>query len=463
MEHLRITAPARHAQLTLLPCFQQGEIIHENITEAQMMFLQRNAAQHFKMFRSVLGIFQNAQKPIVYDLDDFLLGLPENHPDRKSFYYASGLLAIYYALLVADYVTVSTETLKQTLLAYNENIHVLPNYLDDSIWQLHPPVKKEKSAILKLGYMGGETHQPDLEMLIPILQAICNKYPQRVQLHFYGIKPPESLQQYAPVQWTPVKTYDYAAFVADFQTNQFDLVVAPLGDNLFNRCKSHLKYLEYSAMGVPGVYSRLDPYQSIVSDGQNGFLASTAEEWHQKLTLLIEDDEKRHQMAMAAQATLQSQWLMSNHAHEWQDFYTAICQKPIPKKAALPLGLLESITEQLGEFHQLTNEQLVASREKVNLQDHEINTLASKLLEEQTEVQQLSVQLNQLNDQLGERDSHIHQLNDQIDKKDQTIQQMTAAWETSQDELAAYAASQSWRLTRPLRKFMRLIKGSKHA
>ena len=44
---------------------------------------------------------------------------------------------------------------------------------------------------------------------------------------------------------------DYKDFATFFQTQSADIFIAPLVDNIFNQCKSPIKFFEYSALGVP--------------------------------------------------------------------------------------------------------------------------------------------------------------------------------------------------------------------
>jgi hypothetical protein len=81
--------------------------------------------------------------------------------------------------------------------------------------------------------------------------------------------------------------------------------VAPLADTRFNRCKSWLKPLEMSALGVPWVaspraeYSRL--YQRGVKSGLViGALADTPRRWYQELKKLQDSPALRQERAAAA-------------------------------------------------------------------------------------------------------------------------------------------------------------------
>src|SRR5262249_27262790 len=106
-----------------------------------------------------------------------------------------------------------------------------------------------------------------------------------------------------------------------FVKQHADILIAPLCDNQFNRCKSALKFLEYGWLGAPGVYSRIVTYERVVEDGVNGLLANGPEEWEAALVRLIEDPALRARLGTAARATVDACWRLSRHAHEWPETY----------------------------------------------------------------------------------------------------------------------------------------------
>ena len=91
-----------------------------------------------------------------------------------------------------------------------------------------------------------------------------------------------------------------------------DLFIAPLRDTYFNRCKSAIKFLEYSHKGIPGVYSRLPMYEAVIQDGQNGFFASDLAEWEAHLEQLIASPALRQEMGQRARQTVTQDWLLSS-------------------------------------------------------------------------------------------------------------------------------------------------------
>ncbi|MBU4352837.1 MAG: glycosyltransferase, partial [Nanoarchaeota archaeon] len=321
MAHLRLIEPLQQAGIHIINGIENGQPVSELVHNGDIVVVQRDFPRKFDYYQKVIKIARRERKPIVFDLDDLLLFLPENHPDRLAQYYAPSLLPMFQALMEADLVTVATPRLQSVLASYNNNVVVLPNYFDDTLWQLRPPVLKSKDEILTIGYMGGNSHRPDIEYVMPVLLDLIKRYPHKIRFHFWGIQPPAEMLSLPQVELTPHYSYSYKAFSAFFQTQSADIFFAPLVDNLFNRCKSPLKFFEYSALGAPGVFSHLETYSDAVSHGKNGLLASSLDEWTDCLIQLIENDELRFQLATHAQATIRENWLLSQNAFRWNETF----------------------------------------------------------------------------------------------------------------------------------------------
>ena len=77
---------------------------------------------------------------------------------------------------------------------------------------------------------------------------------------------------------------------------RLDIGIMPLPDDQWSKGKCGFKALQYMALGIPAVASRVGVNKKIIDNGQNGFLCSTDEEWLAALTLLIEDQALRKKM-----------------------------------------------------------------------------------------------------------------------------------------------------------------------
>ena len=134
LEQYRIVSPLTQAGIDIVPGIRDGKLLLESINEAPLVLFQRDFSRSFSDYLQVLEHAHFMGKPVVLDLDDHLIALPKDHPDRISGYYADGLVSLLHALINVDAITVTTHTLREALLPYNPNIYVLPNYVDNELW-----------------------------------------------------------------------------------------------------------------------------------------------------------------------------------------------------------------------------------------------------------------------------------------------------------------------------------------
>ena len=262
----------------------------EDIPQADIVIIQRDFPSHVEEYHTVIDQAKTHNKTVVYELDDLLLELPEKHPDF--YHYITARSSILDAIVDADAIIGSTPAICEYFKTYNSSVFHFYNYLDDQIWKLPSP-SHSNGENLFIGYMGGHSHAYDFETIVPAIESILNKFGEKVALRFWGLAPPERLREHPNTEWFQPGLVDYAEFAQYFTSQKCDLFIAPLVNNPFNRCKSFIKYLEYSAMGKPGIYSRITPYESVVNHGENGLLASTSEEWEHMIIQLIEDRDLR--------------------------------------------------------------------------------------------------------------------------------------------------------------------------
>lgn len=246
------------------------------------------------------------EKRIVYDLDDNVWNLNPASPAFGYYNRPRILINIEHALRLADVVTTSTKELAERLLRHNKNVVVIPNYLPDRYWN----VEKRETVRLTIGWAGSVTHWDDLRMISKVVEQVLDEFPD-VELALAGMDA-YPFRHSRIKKLEPVKLEEYPELLA-----QFDIGLAPLADDSFNECKSDLKFLEYAAVGIPVIASRVAAYSGSISNGVNGFLAKNHKDWLTYLRRLIEDQALRKSIGSKAKEFAESRLISKNIRH-WE-------------------------------------------------------------------------------------------------------------------------------------------------
>jgi glycosyltransferase involved in cell wall biosynthesis len=269
---------------------------------------------------------------VIYELDDLMEKVSKMHYAHKDMNWWRTYLT-YYCLKKVDAITCTNETLKKHYQWFNQNIHVLPNYVDLDFWD--KPYLPNTSDTIRIGWIGGNSHKEDLLFLAPIMEEVLKKYKNAkfVCTGFGGTTSPNDWVTYNYgenlFENIPPEQYEFSlgvpmsVFPSKVPALRLDLAVAPVVENMFSRCKSECKLGEYGLNRIPGVYSRF-LYKSVI-DGETGFTAEENEnEWFEKICYLIENKKERKKIGENARQWVIENWDFSKHAWRWKDLYESI-------------------------------------------------------------------------------------------------------------------------------------------
>jgi glycosyltransferase involved in cell wall biosynthesis len=263
---------------------------------------------------------------LIYSIDDNLLDLQSIPVNVR--------MIVRYLCRQADGILVSTEFLKKRLDQLNKKILVVPNAVDERLFtgndeRPSPHVPGEDRKII--GYMGTFTHDADLMMVLQALRAVLRQQHSSVELQFVGGFSEVDYLKYfdgLPVRVLRVPTPDveYPRFVTWMKKNiHWHLGIAPLEAIDFNLTKSDIKFLDYSALGIPGVYSQVPSYEATVNHLRTGYLVeNTPEAWVDAMEDLLLDDALRGKMATAAQEYVFSNRTLEHCAPNWREAIQSI-------------------------------------------------------------------------------------------------------------------------------------------
>jgi hypothetical protein len=104
LAHLRLIGPIRQAGLRIIDGILDDQIQVDCISKGDIVVIQRDFPKRYNDYRKIIQIAHKKGKPVVFDLDDLLFFLPENHPGRQMQYYATYLLPMYQAMTEANFI-----------------------------------------------------------------------------------------------------------------------------------------------------------------------------------------------------------------------------------------------------------------------------------------------------------------------------------------------------------------------
>lgn len=174
-------------------------------------------------------------------------------------------------LQMADGVTVSVPSLAELVGQLNPRVFVQPNGLDFKVWDDLKPKKRKR---VRIGWRGALGHREDLELVRPAVERIKEAYPN-VEFVTFGYKPEFSDEHHS---WISFQKYPQK--LAELG---IDIALVPLVDSAYNRCKSNLNWMEWSALRVPVVYSPTENNR-----GLPGIPAESSYDWFQAVSRLID-------------------------------------------------------------------------------------------------------------------------------------------------------------------------------
>jgi glycosyltransferase involved in cell wall biosynthesis len=152
---------------------------------------------------------------------------------------------------------------------------------------------------------------------LPILRRIRERYGDRVEFKLIGDAGfhDEELGIHG-IRWSAATEVD--------DLYEFDIGIMPLPDDEWSRGKCGLKGLQYMALEIPTVMSPVGVNTEIIDDGANGFLASSEDEWVEKVGRLIESPELRAKFGSAGRQTVVSRYSVESQKGRYLDYLSAL-------------------------------------------------------------------------------------------------------------------------------------------
>ena len=275
----------------------------------------QNTAIPSALSAPLLAALKTTDTPYLFDLDDDLLHVPPAK-DPVGFY-ANYAPLLKDMLSSASVVTVSTKTLQDSMQAFNDNVLFLPNRFSDRLWKgISASPASTVAGPMHAVYMGPHTHEHDLQMILPALDAVADIYPN-FRLSLIDIASSETIS--AGRNWltrieVPEEAKAYDKFVPWLQdlSKTFNFGIVPLAEMDSNCSKSALKILDYAAMGLPVIASDFENSRNLaVNAPAVQLIENNLEAWRAALLSQIELGSEN-----ASLGKQMRQWILQNHMLE---------------------------------------------------------------------------------------------------------------------------------------------------
>ena len=239
---------------------------------------------------------------LVFDFDD-AIWLPEASDANRRLSWLKRPGKVQKIIACSDMVFAGNAYLAEYARAFNPNVRIVPTTIDTS--EYVPKGTSKDDSRICIGWSGSVTTLKHFDLAIPVLRRVRELVGERVYFKVIGDGAYRNEElDIRGLDWRPETEVE--------DLSEFDIGLMPLPDDRWAKGKCGLKGLQYMALEIPTVMSPVGVNREIIEDGVNGFLASSVDDWSEKLVGLVESAELRRCMGTAARQTVVDRYSMES-------------------------------------------------------------------------------------------------------------------------------------------------------
>lgn len=277
-----------------------------------------------------IPMMQRAGLKVVVDIDDDFRHISPYLAKRDSIDPVKSKLYNWRhfarACTLADMVTCSTDALKR--YATHGRVAVLRNCVPERYLAI-----SAKRTGKTVGWGGAAaTHPGDLD----VTHGGIGQVVREMGADFMVVGPPDDVQRLLSLPERPWATGMVEHYIYPMKVAEFDVGLAPLHDSAFNRSKSHLKPLEYLALGVPCVASTTPEYLRFAQECEatvgSPLPMTTAgprsREWRRQVrAALSHSQDDRVQRIAAGREFVRQRYTVEGQAWRWAETWARALER----------------------------------------------------------------------------------------------------------------------------------------
>lgn len=237
------------------------------------------------------------KKKIIYDFDD-AIWLPDPNGENwlwKTLKWRSKVASI---CKWSWKVSAGNDYLADFARQYCDRVVVFPTVVNTAT---HRPqaksIAEERRPVI--GWTGSHSTLFYLNEIYPVLQTL----EKEIAFDFLVIankNPKLPLKHFRFIEWNKTTEIE--------DLSKIDIGIMPLESNEWAKGKCGFKLIQYLALGIPAVASPVGVNSQIVINNKTGFLASSQQEWKEKIALLLQDTALRNSLGKAGRDLIEEKY-----------------------------------------------------------------------------------------------------------------------------------------------------------
>lgn len=242
---------------------------------------------------------------VLYEIDDDVHAVSKMKTHQNRYKVRSSLKDIELCLRLCDGIIASTPYLHGRMQRFNEHVYLCEVGIDMERYQLERGESRDSERMI--GFAGGIGHEVSLLSWLPGIADNLNESTSFTSVGVrYGDLIDSDKAQCLP--FTAAETWPAALA-------NFDVVLAPGGNNNFFRAKSELRWIEAAAMGLPVVASPV-PYGSIIHM-KTGLLVHEPDHVSSAIATLLRNPDVAAEMGQEAREAVIERHHIRNRVEQW--------------------------------------------------------------------------------------------------------------------------------------------------
>lgn len=207
-------------------------------------------------------IFSLAKNGVIVDFDDSIfIGNPN----------------FSYTVKNSDIVIAGNSFLAEWASQYSKKVKVIPTCVNLERYTIDNSKVENYKLPITIGWTGTRGNIEYLERITKPLRILQSQFEFKFVLITDERKIPSFLNEIEVL----LLPWDRNREIEQLKT--LDIGLMPLPDNLWTRGKCGFKLIQYMAVGILAVGSDVGMNKEIINDGEDGFLCSDEDDWHDKL------------------------------------------------------------------------------------------------------------------------------------------------------------------------------------